>query len=124
MSNPQLIKAYTAESAISKHTIVKFGGTDGSVLQATGGNDNTIGVSCELDVNAGGIIDVVRSGIAEVVYGGSVSRGDKLTSDASGRAVTAAPAAGVNMEIIGIAEVSGILGDIVGLYIAPGSMQG
>ncbi|EHN77499.1 hypothetical protein SMCF_2974, partial [Streptomyces coelicoflavus ZG0656] len=46
-----------------------------------------------------------------VEYGGPVTRGARLTSDAEGRAVAAAPAAGQTVEIIGRAMVSGVLGD-------------
>jgi hypothetical protein len=73
---------------------------------------------------AGDRIDVVRSGIAEVEFGGTVARGDPLTADASGRAVAAAPAAGANAYVIGFAEVSGVLGDIGSASILPGRIQG
>lgn len=124
MGTPTLIRNYDAEANVSPHRVVKFGATDGSVLHATGATDRGIGITAELPANAGERVDVVRSGIADVEYGATVVRGAKLVSDATGRVVTAAPAAGANVEVIGIAEVSGVLGDIVPLFISPGVMQG
>ncbi|REM14738.1 DUF2190 domain-containing protein, partial [Mycobacterium tuberculosis] len=73
---------------------------------------------------AGDRIDGVRLGIAEVEYGGAVAAGDPLTSDASGRAIVAAPAAGANARLVGFAEVAGVLGDIGSVFISPCVMQG
>jgi hypothetical protein len=47
-----------------------------------------------------------------------------LTTDSSGRAVTAAPAAGVNNGVIGVAFVSGVLGDIGSVILSQGRIQG
>ncbi len=69
-------------------------------------------------------IDIIKEGIAEVVAGGSVTRGDPITSDAAGAGVTAAPGAGTNNRIIGFAEVSAASGDIFAVLMAPGVMQG
>lgn len=124
MNNALLTKNYTAEAAIAAYRIVKFGATDASVLQATGVNDKGIGVQNEVAPALGERADVIRSGLAEVQYGGNVTRGDPLTSDANGKAVAAAPAAGVNNYIIGFAEVSGIADDIGQVLIAPGRIQG
>ena len=60
---------------------------------------------------AGTVCDVHVTGPAPIEYGGPVTRGARLTSDAQGRAVVAAPAAGQTVEIIGRALVSGVLGD-------------
>lgn len=123
MRNLELVKNYTAEAAIAPHRIVKFGAADGGVLQSAAAADAHIGVSL-LGAAAGERLDVVRDGIAEVEYGAAVTRGDLLTADAQGRAVPAAPAAGVNARVIGIAEVSGVAGDIGAVAVEPGSHQG
>ena len=67
---------------------------------------------------------MVKSGIADVEFGGAVTRGAAVTSDANGKAVAAAPAAGSNVRIIGFAEVSAVAGDIGPILVAPGVMQG
>lgn len=125
MRNHGLIKNYTAEAAIGAYRIVKFGAADGGVLIATAAGDKIVGVNDRMAAAAAGDrIDVVRTGIAEVEYGAAVAAGDLLMSDASGRAIVAAAAAGANVRTIGVAEVAGVLGDIGSVHLAPGSFQG
>lgn len=122
-ANPGLIKNYDAGAAIAKYRIVKFGTSDYTVIQAAAATDLLIGVSNLLGADSGDRVDVVKSGIAQVEYGGNVTRGALLTADADGKAVAAAPAAGANASVIGYAEVSGVSGDIGAVFIAPGSLQ-
>jgi hypothetical protein len=63
-------------------------------------------------------------GIAPVEYGGNVTRGDPLTSDGDGKAITATAAGGSNVRLIGIAGSSGVLGDIGSAIISQSLMQG
>lgn len=125
MRNPGLQKNYTAEAAIAAYRIVKFGAADGGVLQAAAATDKLIGVTDRMPAAAAGDrIDVIRTGIAEVEYGGAVAAGELLTADASGRAIVATAAAGANVRVIGIAEVAGVAGDIGSMLIDSGSFQG
>lgn len=124
MANPDLIKNFKAEAAITKYTIVKMGSADGQVLQAAAVGDKIVGVTTDIDAAINERCDVIFGGEAEVVFGGAVTRGDLLTTDANGRAVTAAPAAGTNNRIVGIALVSGVLGDVGRILVQPGSFQG
>ncbi len=122
--NPGLIKNYVAETAVAKYRIVKPGSTDDYVVQSTASTEALMGVSGFVGGDAGGRVDIIKTGITDVEYGGTVTRGDWLTSDASGKAVTSAPAAGANANVIGRAEVSGVAGDIGAVLIAPGRIQG
>lgn len=124
MNIPGITKAYKAEAALTKFRIVKHGAADDQVVMGAAAADKLIGVTSELDTAIGDTADVVKTGLANVEYGGNVGRGDPLTSDASGRAVTAAPAAGANIRLIGYAEASGVLGDIGQVAIFPSVMQG
>lgn len=124
MRVPNAILNYTAETALAKFRIVCFGATDGSVKQAAASTDLIIGVTEGFAYAVGDRVDIVRSGPAEIEYGGAVTRGQPLTSDAVGRAVAAAPAAGNNVRIIGYAEVSGVLGDIGSVYVGAEMIQG
>ena len=125
LGNTGLTKTYTASAAIAAFRIVKFGGADLTVVQAAASTDLSIGVSGSLAAtSAGDRIDIIRDDLVPVEYGGAVVRGEKLTSDASAKAVTAAPALGVNAQIIGIAEVSGVAGDIGLMLLSPSVMQG
>ena len=120
-----LIKSLVATTAITKRRLVKFGAADGAGIQAVDGAAFIVGVSSDIDTAAGERCSVLSTGtIADVEYGGTVTRGDPLTSDASGRAVTSAPAGGSNSFIVGYAEVSGVLGDIGSAYIIPQRVQG
>ncbi len=126
-----LSKTYSAEAGITQYRIAKFGAADGGILQASASTDKLIGIakgmgmaSREAAFVATDRVDVTRSGIEEVEYGGTVAAGDLLTSDANGRAITAAPGAGVNAFVIGQAEVAGVVGDIGRCLVAPGRIQG
>lgn len=122
--NSLLQKAYVAEAAIAAARIVKFGAADGQVLQAAAVGDKLIGVSNEIGPSINERCDIVRAGIADVTLGGAVTRGDPITSDANGKGVAAVPGAGVNNYIIGFAETSGVLDDVIPVLIAPGRIQG
>lgn len=126
MSGPNrgLMKAYVAEAAIARRRIVKHGTADGKMLQADSSTVAIAGVSHELDTAIGGRVDVQLEGLAEVEYGGNVTRGDPVTADANGKAIAAAPASGVNARIVGFAMVSGVSGDIGTVHINLGRIQG
>jgi len=88
VSNPDLIKTYNAGGTININRLVKWGASDGAVLQSAAAADRSIGVALQAAVS-GERVDVVRSGIAEVVLGGVVTRGDRLTADSDGKAIKA-----------------------------------
>jgi hypothetical protein len=118
-------KSYLAGAAIGANRIVKFGSDDDHVVLGAAATDSLIGVSGNIAAGAAEErIDVVKEGIADVVAGGSITRGGLVTSDAAGAAVAAAPSAGANNRIIGIAEASAASGDIFPVMICPGSVQG
>ena len=124
MANVILNRAGTAEGAIAAYRIVKPGAADGGYLQAAAATDFLMGVCESVGPASGERLDVVKAGIADVEFGGTVTRGGPVTSDATGRAVAAAPGAGANVRIIGFAEVSAVVGDIAAVWIEPGLMQG
>jgi hypothetical protein len=118
--NPGLTKTYTAQGAIGSRRIVKFGTADLAVAIAAAAANLQIGVTApNIDVADGDRVDVVRGGLAEVVYGDVVTRGQFLTSDAAGAAVPCAPAAGALAQSIGKAEFSGVAGDFGLVMVAP-----
>jgi len=124
MANKMLVKGYIAGGVIAAYRIVKFGSSDTAAVQAAAATDSLIGVS-ELGATASGnSVSVIVEGIARVEYGGNVTRGQLLTSDANGKAVAAAPAAGVNNRVVGVAQVSGVSGDIGGVQISLANFQG
>jgi hypothetical protein len=116
-------KGFVAGAAIAAKRIVKLGSADNAVIQAAAATDSLVGVS-DLAAASGEHVTVVMGGIAIVEYGGNITRGGLVTADANGKAVAAAPAAGTNNRIIGIAMVSGVSGDLGSVLLQPGSVQG
>lgn len=120
-----LTKSLEATTLVPARRLVTMGAADGTGIPATGSAAFIYGVSSELDTAIGERISIHSVGnIADVVYGGAVTRGDPLTADAQGRAIAATPAAGANAFIVGFAEVSGVLGDIGSVIVTPGRVQG
>lgn len=124
MKTEGLIKTFDAGGTLPARRIVKFGSAEETVVVATAVGDALIGVSVDVDAANGDLVDVVLSGIAQVEYGGNVTRGALLTTDTAGKAVAAAPAGGANNSVIGRAMVSGASGDYGYVLLAPGQIQG
>ena len=104
-------KNYLSQGTIPPYRIVKFGEADRTVVMAAAATDLLIGVTGRYKGNvvAGNQVDVVRDDYCEVEYGGTVTRGQALTADSSGRAIAAIT---TGSRIIGYAEVSAVVGDI------------
>lgn len=112
--------------------LVKFGTSDNLVIPAAAATDNVIGVAKVPAGNddliptgttpptpaasPGERIDVVMVGIANTRYGAAVTRGDRLISDADGKAI---PTAATTDVIIGIATVSGVADDLGCALVVP-----
>lgn len=125
MSNLQLAKNYIADSAIPPFRIVCPIAADDRVRVCSAATDLMIGTSTDIGAAAGERCDVQLATIAFVEAGAAFSRGSPITSDALGRGVAAAPAAGVNNAIIGRAlEAAGAAGDIVRVLQSIGYIQG
>jgi hypothetical protein len=98
---------------------------EAEVGHATGVEDTIIGTTTEVGTDgAGERQDVHVAGVVEVEYGGNVSRGDYLTSDATGKAVPPTPAAGDNENVAGIALAGGVDGDIGAVLLMQSRIQG
>lgn len=118
-----LARTYIADATITKHRLVKITGQK-TCAQAAAVSDAILGVADSLGAATGETLDVILDGVAVVELGGTVTVGALLTSDASGRAVAAAPAAGTNNRVIGIAMVAGVVGDLGSVLIKQGTTQG
>ncbi|CAD5107230.1 capsid cement protein [Zestomonas carbonaria] len=119
MNIPGLTTAKRAGGAIASRRILVHGSSDGAAVQATGGTALLIGVSTDIPTDNGQPVDVIRTGLAPVEYGGTIARGAPLTADSQGRAVAATLPVVANTYIIGFAEVEGSEGDIGSAFIAP-----
>jgi hypothetical protein len=118
------VRSFVAEAAISANRVVTFGATDDNVLTAVAVTSTLIGIVEGVSPVLGERVDVTMTGIADLQIGAGVTRGAYITVDAQGRGVAAAPAAGVNNNVIGVALQSGVSGDIIPVLISPGRIQG
>lgn len=120
----RIVKTMDAGGAIAHRRFVKFS-ADYTVVQASAATDAIIGVSdCPGGVASGSRVDVVLFGFAELEYGAAVTRGALLTSDASGKAIAAAPATGANVATGGRAPVTTAAGDQIQTLFLSGQIQG
>ena len=121
----KLIKNYVAGAAVTKRRIVKKGAADENVILSAAATDASVGVSTDVSADSGERCDVVHFGITDVEAGGAIADGGFFTSDASGKAVAAAPGTGVNNRTVGMAlETAAADGDIIRVFVFPGQVQG
>ena len=106
--NQAFINAAVAAGTIGGFRLLRHGSEDGAVLQGAGTGAALVGVadgwltdSGAISYASGDTVDVHRAGVVPVEYGGSVTRGDPLTSDANGKAVSATRAEVVQAVIAG-----------------------
>lgn len=120
-----LEKSVKCTAAIATaYLIAKFGADDDTLSQATASTEEFVGVFQHTTSNAGDEVRVMLTGITRVVLGGAVTRGNYITADANGKAVAAAPGAGVNAYVVGQAMASGVAGDIIPVLLKQGRIQG
>lgn len=117
MRNDGLIKSFYADGTLRGRKLVTFGTGKLKVKEATAADQALIGVTTQIGSETNGRVDVIFSGISEAVAGGSIAKGDVLTSDANADAITATQAAD---RVIGIALEDAVAGDYVSILIAQG----
>ncbi len=120
MYNQAKIVPFVANTTVSGRTIVQVTSADKQVSPADA-SSNILGVSAELDKVAGEVVDVIVDGVAEVKAGGTITRGDFLTADANGNAITLTDALmqGGRKYVLGLALDSGVSGDYISVLVAP-----
>ena len=116
---PNFIRSYEASAAIAPFRIVKFSDAANSskIATAAGKLERLVGTTGKMGGDTGDMTDVVRGGIGGVELGGPVQAGDKLTSDANGKAIATTTAGD---RIVGFAEQPGVADDIIDYFCAPG----
>ena len=117
-------KSVKCAAAVTAFTVAKLGADDDTLAVAAAVSDSLVGIFQHATQNAGEEVRVMVIGISRAKCGETITRGQKLTVDASGQVVAAAPATGVNNHIIGLAMASGVSGDIVPVLLSQSVMQG
>ncbi len=118
-----LEKSVLAGSAITAFTIAQYGANDNTMIPGAAAADFLVGVF-QHGALSGAEVRVMLVGVSRLKIGGTVTRGDIITTDASGQGVAAAPIAGTNNRIIGVALASGVTGDIIPVFLAQSRPQG
>lgn len=120
MENPILVKTYEAGAAINPFRIVTFGASDRKVIQGAGITTQFVGVTRAQEAAASGDrVEACHFGIGQVQYGGTVTRGQPLTSDSVGRAIAATLDPNNQPNLVGFAIESGVVGDIRPIVVNP-----
>ncbi len=117
-------KSLKAQGAVGKFLILKPGTADFTAVVASAATDLLIGTADGLDKADGEMVDMDVRPVAEVKLGAAVTRGQRLTANAAGKAIAAAPAAGANVQLIGIALKSGAADDVIPYLRNLSVMQG
>jgi hypothetical protein len=115
--NYGMAKGYDADSQILKFRAVTFGAAAESVAPVTVAGSTGVGISqfdcLTAEIAKGKGVTVMEEGITEWELGDTVTRGDRVTVDNTGRCVRAA---GFDY-LWGVARQSGIVGERIAVNI-------
>ena len=115
---PSQLKAkFSAPSPVAAHSLVTLGRAAGEVTTASSRSDMLVEIASPTEGTKSDEAVIIIGGIAMAVSGGNIFRGDDLTSDANGRAITSK--AGTD-RIIGLALQSAMNGDYIQVLITQG----
>lgn len=117
-------KSRVADAAFTGCQFTAYGTQDGHAIPASDPTKPLMGVSDTLAVSPGQMVDVQMTQIGEVVAGGTIAYGDRLMTDANGRAVKAAKQTGATIYTAGYAQSGAVAGDIFPFLITLGAIDG
>lgn len=127
--NDILSKGFVADTAVPLYYAVRQTDTEHMAVANTAGQF-VLGI-CQEEISAedatvGRVARIRVMGISRGVAGAAIARGARLTVAADGRLVTAAPAAGANANVVGVAlTATTAAGEWLDVLLTPGaSLQG
>lgn len=122
---PGLVKTFAcadnANNAIAANIVVVVDASNGGVKRSGAATTGFVGVSIEA-ADTNNFVAVQTTGIVQITAGGTISKGDYISSDANGKAVTATAVAfgGTTVsQVIGIAMNAATSGNLVDVLIQP-----
>lgn len=129
--SPGKLISLASQAAIPDGAVVVIGTADLSCALPAGASPTGVAL-LGLAVRDGGgsyasgdTVDVCVEGIYAGVADGTITRGDRVTSGGTdGGLITAAPSAGTNCTVVGVALASAVAGDRFPVLIQHGVMQG
>lgn len=124
---PQVSHSYEGEGGAIGAGLAVIAGTAAKQVQLpTAAGERAIGVTGSKTAAVGEPISVVEQGELVAIAGGAITRGDYVqVGGTNGRLTVAAPAAGVNAQVVGMAlEAAAADGDKFLLLVAPQRIQG
>ena len=117
-------KSRVADAAFAGWQFAAYGTQTMHAVPASDPTKPIMGVSDTLAVAPGQMVDVQMTQIGEVVCGGTIAYGDRLTTDANGHAVKAVKQTGATVYTAGYAQQAGVAGDIIQFLIVLGAIDG
>jgi hypothetical protein len=109
------IFTYKAAGAIGKGRVVSLGADAQHVALSTAATGKHIGITQGDTQNAEELIEVaLQGGGAKAIAGGTIARGDFLTSDAAGAVVTTTTGGD---RVIGLAMDAAVAGDLLAVEV-------
>lgn len=113
------------DHSAKQYYFMKMSG-DSTCAVCSGATDKPIGVQQSKPVSTTGVaVRVAYQGYVKVLAGGTVAAGDKIGTDANGKAVAYVPGTDTTKYIVGVCVVGGASGEVIEAIIdCPGAGRG
>jgi hypothetical protein len=124
LTNNQGVSSLTgyASAAITRRRFVRFTAANFVATQVAAASEIADGVATEGQSTVGGALEIQTDGVAVIEAGGIIAAGAEVTSDASGRAVTAATGNVAHGKMVGPAAAAA--GEMVSIRLKTPNTRG
>jgi hypothetical protein len=121
-----VVNTYVADGAITANTAVKIGGANGKAATATADpTSGLLGIALNTVADGGTVFVACNGSVVPCITQANVTRSNNVTvGDANGGIKPAAPASGVNVQILGVATASATAPATALIHIGISMMQG
>lgn len=108
-----------AKERLPHFTIITHGVSSKELVPAVDGSRAFAGVTNADLIEAGGLVRLVKDGVAQVWAGGTIEAGNMVTADRHGRAIAFSGPAGREACILGVADIPAQEGGLCRVTILP-----